>query len=193
MPPTDPRANVEDVYELSPLQEGFLFHHLRDPAGGDYVEQMTFLLEGALDLAAFERAWQVVVDRHPALRTSFQWEGLEKPLQIVHRQVAVPLVTEDWGSDGGDRLDAFLATDREKGFDLAAAPLMRLTVASIGAERWQVIWTHSHLLLDGWSLPLVLQEVLAAYAGGGGGLPVAPKYRDFVRWLRDLRSRRRYR
>ncbi|MBT5903247.1 MAG: amino acid adenylation domain-containing protein [Opitutaceae bacterium] len=185
MPPTDPRANVEDVYELSPLQEGFLFHHLRDPAGGDYVEQMTFLLEGALDLAAFERAWQVVVDRHPALRTSFQWEGLEKPLQIVHRQVAVPLVTEDWGSDGGDRLDAFLATDREKGFDLAAAPLMRLTVASIGAERWQVIWTHSHLLLDGWSLPLVLQEVLAAYAGGGGGLPVAPKYRDFVRWLRQ--------
>ena len=185
MPPTHPRANIEDVYELSPLQEGFLFHHLRDPAGGDYVEQMTFLLEGTLDLAAFERAWQVVVDRHPALRTSFQWEGLEKPLQIVHRQVTVPILSEDWGSGGRDRLDAFLLADRAHGFDLAAAPLMRLTVAAIGEGRWQVIWTHSHLLLDGWSLPLVLQEVLAAYAGTGAGLPVAPKYRDFVRWLRQ--------
>ena len=185
MPPTDPRANVEDVYELSPLQEGFLFHHLRDPAGGDYIEQMTFLLEGSLDLAAFGRAWQVVVDRHPALRTSFQWEGLEKPLQIVHRRVTVPLVTDDWGDDWRDRLEAFLAEDRARGFDLGAASLMRLTVASVGAGCWQVIWTHSHLLLDGWSLPLVLQEVLAAYAGGGGGLPVAPKYRDFVRWLRQ--------
>jgi amino acid adenylation domain-containing protein len=185
MPPPDPRANVEDVYELSPLQEGFLFHHLRDPAGGDYIEQMTFLLEGTLDLSAFGRAWQVVVDRHPALRTSFQWEGLEQPLQIVHRRVTVPLVTLDWSSSEGDRLAAFLADDRTRGFDLAAAPLMRLTVASVGEGRWQVIWTHSHLLLDGWSLPLVLQEVLAAYAGEAGGLPVAPKYRDFVRWLRQ--------
>ena len=76
MTPPDPRANVEDVHELSPLQQGFLFHHLRDAAGGDYIEQMAFLLEGALDVAAFGRAWQAVADRHAALRTSFQWEWL---------------------------------------------------------------------------------------------------------------------
>ncbi len=184
----DPRANVEDVFELAPLQRGLLFHHLRDPAGGDYIEQMTFMLEGKLDREAFARAWQTTVDRHAALRTSFQWEGLEQPLQIVHRRVPVPVENLDWSGDTAaaqtTRMAQWLATDRKRGFALAQAPLLRLTLIALGAGRTQVVWTHSHLLLDGWSLPLVLRDVLAAYAGHTTGRAPAPKYRDFVRWLR---------
>jgi len=190
MPPADPRANVEDVYELSPLQQGFLFHHLRDPAGGDYIEQMTFRLEGPLEVTTFGEAWQRVVDRHPALRTSFQWEGLAQPLQVVHRRVTVPVETADWSDLGNDevaehaRFATFLQDDRARGFTLGQAPLLRLTVIDLGSARWRVVWTHSHLLLDGWSLPLVLREVLTAYGSGAGGLPAAPKYREFVKWIR---------
>ena len=87
--------NIEDVYELSPLQQGMLFHTLRDPDAGVYFMQSGFLVEG-LDVAAFCQAWQKLVERHSVLRTSFHWEGLDKPVQVVHRQVAVPFEEHDW-------------------------------------------------------------------------------------------------
>ncbi len=191
MPANDPRANVEDVYELSPLQQGFLFHHLRDTDGGDYVEQMLFRLAGDLDLPRFKAAWETVVARHPALRSSFQWEGLEQPLQVVHRRVAVPVQEEDWSALAEDavaaRLAEWLAADRRRGFEVSRAPLLRLTVLRLRDRQWQIVWTHSHLLLDGWSLSIVLREVLTAYArSGAAALPPAPKYRDFIKWVRGV-------
>ena len=115
--PADARRNLEDIYELAPLQEGMLFHHLSAPGSGLYCEQMSFEIEGDLDEAAFARAWQVVIDRHPALRTSFQWEGLEKPLQVVHRSVSLPIEQQDWTADGGatpERLERFGASERKR-------------------------------------------------------------------------------
>ncbi len=189
--PADARRNLEDIYELAPLQEGMLFHHLSAPGSGLYCEQMGFDLEGPLDEALFARAWQEVIGRHPALRTSFQWEGLEKPLQVVHRSVTLPLEHQDWTTDGGatpERLERFGASERQKGFDLGQAPLMRVALLRTGPRRRHIVWTHSHLLLDGWCLPLLLRELNEAYAALAAGKPprlAAPRpYRDFIGWLR---------
>src|SRR5438105_1523582 len=111
--------NIEAVYELSPIQEGMLFHTLFDPQSGVYVEQMVCTLHGALDVYAFERAWQHVEDRHPVLRSSFHWEELDKPLQVVYRQVSLLWQHDNWQELPADiqeaRLAAFLAEDRTRG------------------------------------------------------------------------------
>ena len=187
----DNRRNVEDIHEMSALQQGMLFHQLRDAGDGAYCEQVSFLLEGAVDAGALQRAWQQVVDRHPALRTSFQWEGLEKPLAVVHRRAAVPFEAVDWsglrGEEQNARLAALEAGERGRGFVLSAAPLLRLVLARLGPDRHWCVWTHSHLLLDGWCLPLIFGEVVASYeaqrSGGVAELPARRPYPDFSAWL----------
>jgi non-ribosomal peptide synthase protein (TIGR01720 family) len=184
----DPR--IEDIYPLSPLQQGLLFHSLYDRDSGGYFEQLSCTLEGDLDLESFQRAWQQVVDRHPALRTSFRYENLDKPLQIIHGQVALPWGVEDWRSlpqtDQGLRLTSLLAADRERGLDLTAAPLMRVTLVRLGERTFQFVWSYSHLLLDGWSGPLIIREVMSLYEGFRRGeaidLPPARPFRDYIAW-----------
>jgi amino acid adenylation domain-containing protein len=189
--PADARRNLEDIYELAPLQEGMLFHHLSAPQSGFYCEQMSFDLAGSLDDGAFARAWQEVIGRHPALRSSFQWEGLDRPLQVVHASAVVPIEQHDWTADGeisSERLERFAASERERGFDLGRAPLMRVAVVRVGRESRRIVWTHSHLLLDGWCLPLLLRELNEAYAAFSAGTTPRPSssrpYRDFIGWLR---------
>ncbi|HID53198.1 MAG TPA: non-ribosomal peptide synthetase, partial [Anaerolineae bacterium] len=187
------KRNIEAVYPLSPLQEGLLFHSLYAPDSGVYFEQFSCTLRGALDEDAFRRAWQRVVDRHPILRTSFVWKQLDKTLQVVHRQVAIPLERQDWQTlppaEQAAKLDAYLQTERQKGFDLAKAPLMRLALRQTAVNEYRFVWNHHHLLLDGWSLPLVFQEVMAFYEAFSQGqdlhLPRPRPYRDYINWLQQ--------
>jgi hypothetical protein len=90
------RKNVEDLYPLTPLQQGMLFHALHSPEADAYAEQVAFTLEGEVRPGAFAQAWQAVVDRHPALRTGFVWEGVKQPMQVVFREAAVPVRVEEW-------------------------------------------------------------------------------------------------
>ncbi|HET9359968.1 MAG TPA: amino acid adenylation domain-containing protein [Vicinamibacterales bacterium] len=183
---------IEDVYPLSPMQQGLLFHTLLDSASGVYVEQFCCTVHGKLDLSRFQSAWQHVLERQPVLRTSFRHEGLRQPLQIVHRRVPIEWVQQDWRElsteEHRTELDAFLQEDRQRGFDLSNPPLMRLAVLQIAADSYQIVWTYHHLLLDGWSVPIVLNEVLAAYGSFGGGGRVQPvvsrPYRDLIAWHR---------
>ncbi|HEU0078852.1 MAG TPA: condensation domain-containing protein, partial [Longimicrobiaceae bacterium] len=182
---------VEDVYPLTPLQEGLLFHTLYAPETGVYVGQFGFVLEGELEVAAMERAWQGAVARHSALRAGFAWEGLRRPLQIVRREVAVPLRREDWrglvDAERETRLQAYLAEDLGRGLDLERAPLMRLALFRTGEAEHQLVWTHHHLILDGWSQPLLLRDVLVLYDAHVRGEPAQLRegrpYREFVAWL----------
>src|SRR6266513_3020630 len=89
-------ANVEDIYKLSPIQQGLLFHSLYNPDAGIYFEQFSWTIGGEFAPAAFERAWQQAVARHPILRTDFYWEDLDEPLQAVDRRVTLPLQQYDW-------------------------------------------------------------------------------------------------
>ncbi|NJR39161.1 MAG: AMP-binding protein [Leptolyngbyaceae cyanobacterium CSU_1_4] len=184
---------IADIYPLVPLQQGILFHSLLAPQSGAYVVQVNFAIEGDFNSSAFEQAWQRAIARHTVLRTAFVWENLEKPLQVVGQQVKLPIEILDWQQFANDeqqqRLKDLLQTQRTQGFVLTQAPLMRLTLAQVQPQQWQVIWCYHHLLLDGWSVPLLLQEVLTYYHSFSNGQPVtlpAPRpYRDYIAWLQQ--------
>src|ERR1044072_3303912 len=129
--------NLEDLYPLSPMQQGMLFHTVYERESGTYFEQSVFTLEGDLDVNSFERAWQLVIDRHPILRSSLIWD-LEKPLQVVHREVAVDIHQQDWRNQPPS-LDEYLGEDRNRGFDLRAAPLIRLALFRIAAATYKFV------------------------------------------------------
>jgi amino acid adenylation domain-containing protein len=185
------RKNVEDIYPLSPLQQGLLFHALYSPQTGLYVEQWPMLVGGDLDVDAFAGAVQRTVDRHPALRTGLVWENVPQPLQVVYRDAPLSVERLDWsGAEEAEwraRLDAFLAEDRTRGFELARAPLLRIAFMRLQARRHLFVLTFHHTILDGWSMPLVFGDVDAFYAAARQGraaqLPPAPRYRDYVAWL----------
>src|ERR1044071_7680661 len=122
--------NIEDIYDLSPMQQGILFHCLYAPESAAYFEQYDCFFEGALDIDAFERALREVFRRHAVLRTSFYWEDLEKPVQAVHRQVKLPLEQQDWRGYDSHRqqelLEGLLKRDWHHDLNFSIAPLIRL-------------------------------------------------------------------
>ncbi|WP_445246414.1 amino acid adenylation domain-containing protein, partial [Microcoleus sp. OTE_8_concoct_300] len=184
---------MEDLYELSPMQQGMLFHSLAAPESGVYIESLSCTVQGNLDISAFKRAWQKVVERHPVWRTSFYWEGFDKPLQVVNRCVSLPWQQHDWRGrspvDQQEQLEAFLEAERKRGFELSEAPLMRLALIQMDDDVYEFIWSHHHLLLDGWSLSLVLKEVFAFYEAFCQGQDLHLKrsrpYRDYIAWLQE--------
>jgi amino acid adenylation domain-containing protein/non-ribosomal peptide synthase protein (TIGR01720 family) len=186
-----PTVTIEDRYPLSPLQQGLLFHGVYAPDSSIYIGQLSFALDGDLDRHAFAAAWQRAVARHDILRTSFAWENLNEPLQTVHERVELPIEILDWRElpalEQQNRLDALLEEERRRGFDLAVAPLMRLKLVRLGDESYRFIWTHHHLLLDGWSIALLLEEVLSDCESLRRGLDREPPstrgYRDYIAWL----------
>ncbi len=183
--------NVEDIYPLSPMQQGLLFHAQATPESAMYFVQWTCTLQGKLDLAAYQRAWQTIVDHHPSLRALFIWEHLDQPLQIVRSRVGVPWTYEDWRAvapaEQHQRLDQWLQADRQRGFDLSHAPLMRVSLLRMAEETHQLIWSFHHVLLDGWSIRLLLQDVFRYYAAfcRGQDVQLEPSrpYRDYIAWL----------
>ncbi len=184
---------IEDIYPLSPMQQGMLYHSIYSPETAIYLEQLNCRLIGPLNIEAFQRSWQEVVRRHTILRTSFMWEDLDEPLQIVHRQVDLPLSFKDISNLKPDSqqetLDGLLADDLQTGFDLIEAPLMRLMLVKLEMDQFFLVWTHHHLLLDGWSMPILLKEVFTLYEAytQGKDLYIRPgrPYRDYIGWLKQ--------
>ncbi|MFN8481456.1 MAG: amino acid adenylation domain-containing protein [Anaerolineae bacterium] len=183
--------NIEAIYPLTPMQEGMLYHAVEASQSGVYFQQATLRLSGALDVDALRRAWESVLAHHPALRSVFVWERLERPLQVVRKTAPLPWQVLDWRDVAEAERDARLAEfrhlDREAGFPLSKAPLMRLGLIRLAADDHRLVWSHHHLLLDGWSTAIVLREVFETYAALVAGqtpdLPPARPFRDYVTWL----------
>ncbi|MFP2896581.1 amino acid adenylation domain-containing protein [Corallococcus sp. 4LFB] len=182
--------DLEDLYPLSPTQQGMLFHARLAPGGGHYFEQLTWAIR-PLDVAALKQAWEAVVAREPVFRTRFVWEGLEQPLQGVSPKVELPWRELDWRQvpalERPARWESFLREERERGFDLGQAPLSRLTVIRMAEEDWHCVWSFHHLLMDGWSVGVVLRRLLGSYEAAARGqalrLEPAPAFRDYIAWL----------
>ncbi|WP_240196986.1 condensation domain-containing protein, partial [Nonomuraea lactucae] len=181
------------MYPLTSVQQGILFHVLEAPADGAgvYTAQGLYEFAGEVDVAALRRAWALVVERHTALRTGLVWEGVPEPLQVVHEQVELPFEVLDWSgvADAHAELAEFLREDRDRGFDLARPPLMRVRLIARGEERFWLVLTFHHICTDGWSLPILMDEVSRAYEvlrrGEQPVLPAVRPYRDFIAWLRE--------
>jgi amino acid adenylation domain-containing protein len=183
--------NLEDIYPLSPLQQGMLFHTLESPESGVYFEQSVFTIQGQLDVVSFERSWQTVINRHSILRSSFLWRNLDTPVQAVYRRVDVAMEKRDWrGSTAevqGQLLDEYLAFDRSTGFDLESAPLIRLALFRTDDDVYKFVFSRHHLILDRWSRSVVNKEVFACYeAFRRNEDPLLAKphpYGDYISWI----------
>ncbi|HHW2600160.1 TPA: non-ribosomal peptide synthase/polyketide synthase [Pseudomonas aeruginosa] len=179
-----PLARIEDIYPLSPMQHGMLFHSLYEQASGDYLNQLRVDVHG-LDPARFRAAWQAALDSHDILRAGFLWQGdLEQPLQVIHKHLELPFAEHDWrGREAlAEALDELAASERQRGFELEQAPLLRLVLVRMDEERYHLVYTHHHILLDGWSSAQLLGEVLARYTGEQAER-TGGRYRDYITWL----------
>ncbi|MEV0238487.1 non-ribosomal peptide synthase/polyketide synthase [Streptomyces sp. NPDC050674] len=179
---------VEDVYPLTPMQAGMLFHSLLDPQGRTYVNQVQVVLHGVTDPHALAAAWQDTADANAILRTRLVWQETAEPLQVVERRAVVPVTHHDWTDRTAERCahetEALLDADREAGIDLGAAPLMRLALIRLAPDRVRMVWTFHHVLLDGWSAAQVFDEVCERYAARTAGRrPQVPDRAPFARYL----------
>lgn len=184
--------NISAIYPLSPLQQGFLFRAISEPDSSSYVVQYSCKLRGQLDAGVLRRAWQEVVNRHDILRTAFVWEGVEEPLQVVGTRVTLPWEEHDLSElpsvDQQQRLQEYFVAARRPGFDPAHAPLMRLGLVRMSEDESVFVWTHHHLVVDGWSTALLMKDVADFYQAflNGGHIPTfKPRpYGDYIGWLR---------
>ncbi|WP_242903499.1 non-ribosomal peptide synthetase [Actinomadura terrae] len=174
----DREPELLDVLPLAPLQEGLLFHGLYDQGGAGevYTIQVVLDLEGRVDEAELRAAAAALLDRHPSLRTSFRYEGLTNPVQVVAPDVPLDFTTADGPTED------ILAADRARGFDLTRPPLIRFTLVRLGGDRHRLVLTMNHTLVDGWSVPILIRELLALYSGSAP-LPEVRPYRDHLAWL----------
>ncbi|MFJ8935178.1 non-ribosomal peptide synthase/polyketide synthase [Streptomyces sp. NPDC102365] len=182
---------VDDLYPLTPMQSGMLFHSLLDPDSRTYVNQVQLALSGITDPRALAEAWQRTVDANPMLRAHPVWQETAEAMQAVRRRATVPVTHHDWSGWSAERCGTELARlvdeDRQTGLDLERAPLMRLALIRLSPVRVRMLWTFHHLLLDGWSAAQVFDEVCERYAalttGRRPDVPDRAPFGDYLGWL----------
>src|SRR5437868_4044984 len=185
--------DLEDLYQLSPMQLGMLFHTLEAPESGVYFEQSVFTIEGPLDALAFERAWQTVINRHSILRSAFLWQNLDSPVQVVRRHVAIAFDKHDWRDKPveiqNQLLDEYLSTDRDSGFDVEKAPLIRLALFQTSDNTHKFVFSRHHLIMDRWSRAIINKEVFACYDVFARNeelrLETPRPYGDYIAWIAE--------
>ncbi|MFG1610268.1 amino acid adenylation domain-containing protein [Actinoplanes sp. NPDC049265] len=184
---TTQKPALEDVLPLSPLQQGLLFHATYDGDAPDvYTVSMTLDLTGPLDPGRLREAGQALLDRHANLRAGFRRTAKGTTVAAIPTRVRLPWAEHDLSglapADRETELERLAADDRGRRFDMARPPLLRAALARLGAGRHRLTITHHHILLDGWSAPLLVKELFRLYAGPGSLPPVTP-YKAYLSWL----------
>ncbi|WP_160716858.1 non-ribosomal peptide synthetase [Chitinophaga solisilvae] len=183
-------GNVEDVYTLSPLQEGLYYQWLITPASSAYFEQMSYEVKGTLDVNLLEKSYNLLVARHGVLRTRFTQAYGDRPLQIVQRQAGNHFSFRDIRQQPEFSIQDFRDADRKKGFNLHEGSQMRLTVLRKSNDLYEFVWSHHHILMDGWCVSILIQEFFKIYysqqQGISSSLEKPVPYADYIGWLNGL-------
>ena len=184
-------SDVEDIFPLSPLQEGMLFYALTEEGDRSYFEQFCFRINGNLNLSYFEESWNELAARHPILRTVFIHQQIPQPLQVVLKKKEMGFLFEDCRTlsleEQIKKIEDFKSLDRQHSFTLSTGPLMRFAIFQVNDDGFEIIWSHHHILLDGWSLGILQQEFITIYKhkmdNTTAGLSTVPPYKTYIEWL----------
>jgi iturin family lipopeptide synthetase B len=185
------KKNIEDIFALIPMQEGMLFHYLKDPKEDHYCEQLNLKITGEFNLEGFKKAWDFVVQGNDMLRTFFRWEKLDSPAQVVLKQHNPDLGFFDLSdienhAKQQKQLEKIKLEDRKEKFDLRQVPF-RVILCKVSEKDYHIVISNHHILYDGWSSGIILKEFFRVYAGLEEGetslvLPVKPSFKEFVQW-----------
>jgi iturin family lipopeptide synthetase B len=186
-------GTIADLYPLTSMQQGMLFHTVYDNAGGAYFEQTSYRLQGVLDVKIVKKSLDELFKRHDILRTAFVYQGVENPFQVVLQDREADVDYEDFrGITGGGEtkeqlIEEFKTKDKLRGFDPGKDILMRVSILQLQQQEYEVIWSFHHILMDGWCIGILNQEFFEIYssrlAGGESQLPSVTPYRVYIRWL----------
>ncbi|WP_041517884.1 plipastatin non-ribosomal peptide synthetase PpsC [Bacillus subtilis] len=185
------QPEIQDIYPLSFMQEGMLFHSLYDEQSRAYFEQASFTINGQLDLERFQKSMDAVFDRYDIFRTAFIYKNVAKPRQVVLKQRHCHVHVEDIShlneKDKEHCTEAFKEQDKSRGFDLQTDVLMRISILKWAPDHYVCIWSHHHILMDGWCLGIVIKDFLHIYQALGKGqfpdLPPVQPYGTYIKWL----------
>jgi amino acid adenylation domain-containing protein/non-ribosomal peptide synthase protein (TIGR01720 family) len=185
------QRDIQDVYPLTPIQSGLIFQHLYKLDSDAYFIQSVFETNGELNVKYLKAAWQVLLERHEGLRASFIYQGLDNPIQVIHKYVNLPWREEDISNisqaEQTQKLEYIIQEERKKGFNIQMAPLMRFNLLKRNKDSYYLICNQHHLITDGWSMPILLSEVTKIYASLINNIPLDLKirrpYKDYITWL----------
>lgn len=176
-----------DRYQLAPIQQGMLFHWLLDRHSGTDLEQIVADIKEPVDLHRMELAWQRSLAAFSTLRTVFEWDGLPVPMQHIEPGATMRVTFEDLRTLQSDkreaRVDHYLRSDREDGFDLSVAPAMRVILFQMEDSRFKMVWSFHHILIDGRSFEIILNHVFATYDNGTSSAISDRPYREYIDWI----------
>ncbi|MGD2089138.1 MAG: amino acid adenylation domain-containing protein, partial [Candidatus Aminicenantes bacterium] len=184
------KKNIEDILALTPMQEGMLYHYLKDPGSHYYSEQLSLDISGALDFKFFEQAWNSVVQNNQLLRTVFRWEKVENPVQIILKQHPLNVRYHDLPGEENEKKEKWIekikTNDRNETFDISDVPF-RVTLCKINENKYKMIISNHHILYDGWSNGIILKEFFEAYETRFKSYqtkpPVKAKFKEFSKWI----------
>jgi non-ribosomal peptide synthase protein (TIGR01720 family) len=184
------REAIEGIYRLSGLQQGMLFHGLYDENSGAYIEQLSCDLTNP-NLDVIKKSWEYVLRNHSILRSGFYSDEFSIPVQCVYKNAELPVEILDFSELNSEEqnkaIKEYEETDRYKGFDFKTAPLMRICLMKLSKEKYRMLWTSHHILFDGWSMPILMEEFLTAYENLISGKELqskeADRYEDYIRYI----------
>ncbi|MED1944045.1 MULTISPECIES: tyrocidine non-ribosomal peptide synthetase TycB [Brevibacillus] len=185
------KEQVQDMYLLTPMQEGMLFHALLDEEHNSHLVQMSISIQGDLDVGLFTNSLHVLVERYDVFRTLFLYEKLKQPLQVVLKERPIPILFCDLTAydeqEKQQRYTQYKRNDQEKTFHLAKDSLMRVAIFQMSESEYQIIWSFHHILMDGWCFSIIFDDLLSVYLSLKNGTPISldpvQPYSQFIRWL----------
>ncbi|MBA4538759.1 amino acid adenylation domain-containing protein, partial [Bacillus aquiflavi] len=186
-------SNIEKIYPLANMQKGMLFHALENKKSKAYFEQTVMDIKGYIDEEVLENSFNKIMQRYEILRASFEYETVEEPRHVIIEDRKIIFRFFDIREKDTTEKDIFIKKyreqDKEKGFNLSIDTLIRVCLVRTDEDLYKLIWSHHHILMDGWCLGIILGELFTIYGKRISGekyeLPETKPYSDYIKWLKE--------